>query len=218
MSRLSLWVASWVMVLLAGCATIKESDTARTGIEQLLISRATDDALDKVDLRPIQGAQVFLDPQYLDCVDKNYIIVSLRQRLMQQGCKLVSKAEEAEVVVEIASGAVGTDRQELFVGIPEIPLPPPSPIAIPRMSMFTRTKSMGTAKLRVIAYDVKSKRPLVDSGAALARADYKHWNVMGAGPVITGSVPDDLNKATGESESILQTPGEIARRVGAAKR
>ena len=84
--------------------------------------------------------------------------------------------------------------------------------------MFTRTKSMGTAKLRVIAYDVKSKRPLVDSGAALARADYKHWNVMGAGPVITGSVPDDLNKATGESESILQTPGEIARRVGAAKR
>jgi hypothetical protein len=77
---------------IAGCATIKQSDTARTGIEQLLISSAADRALDKIDLRPIAGAKVFVDKQYLDCTDKNYLLVALHQRLLADRCTLVPKA------------------------------------------------------------------------------------------------------------------------------
>lgn len=209
--RVGVWLALG-LVLVSGCATIKESDTSRTGNEQLLISTAVDDALDKVDLSPVRGAMVFVDTQYLDCVDKNYVIVSMRERLLRQGCKLAPKPEESEVIVELASGGVGTDRQELFVGVPQIPLPPPSPISIPRMELFTRAKSMGTAKLRVIAYESKTRQMLVDSGIALARSDYKHWNVLGGGPFVSGKVPDQIAQHTGTSESILQTPAAMAGR------
>lgn len=197
--------------LAAGCATMKESDTSRTGVEQLLISQAADHALDKVDLRPIAGAKVFVDTQYLDCVDKNYVIVSLHQRLMAIDCTLSDKREEADVVVEIASGAVGTDRTDLFVGIPEIPLPPPSPIALPKLSLFNRDKAMGTAKFRVVAFDAKTHRAVINSGVALARSDYKHWSVIGSTSVASGTVPDELSRATGESESMLSLQN-IARR------
>jgi len=173
----------------------------------LLISSAVDRSLDKVDLTPVRGAKVYLETKYLDCVDKNYVIVSIHQRLMTNGSILVEKPEDADVVMEVGSGAVGTDRQDMFVGITEIPLPPPSPISIPRLSLFTRTKAMGTAKLRVAAYDVKTKVPVINPPVALARADAKTWNVMGAGPRNTGTVHEELLAATGESDNMIDMPG-----------
>lgn len=198
---LGLVVVSWI----GGCATQKESFTARTGVEQLLISTAVDRSLDRFDFQPLAGRNIFLETKYLDCVDKNYIALALRERLLKQGTRLVEKAESAEVVVEVASGGVGTDGQELFVGIPEIPLPPPSPVAIPRLSLMTRTKMNGTAKLLVIAYDAKTKTPVMQSGVSLARSDQNNWNVLGAGPVQTGSLPREIAAATGETDLSLTT-------------
>lgn len=194
------------IALVSGCATTKSSDTARTGVEQLLISSATDQALNKVNFEPIRNAKVFVETKYLDCTDKNYIIVALHQRLMRNGSTLVDKAEDAQVIMEVGSGAVGTDRQEFFVGIPAIPLPPPSPIALPKMEVFTRTKAMGTAKLTILAYDAKTRQPVVDSGLTLSRADYKQWTVLGANPVVSGSIPDQITSATGEKESFVNVP------------
>lgn len=204
---------SWIgfIVCFTGCATQKESHTARTGVEQLLISSAIDQSLDRVDLSPLKEKQVFLETKYLDCVDKNYIILSMHHRLMNQGSKLVDKPESADAVVAVASGAVGTDGQELFVGIPEIPLPPPSPVAIPRLSLLTRTKMNGTAKLLVVAYDVKTKAPLLQNGVALARSDQQNWNILGAGPVQSGSVPDEIVAATDEVELNAASAVRFAR-------
>ena len=52
---------------------------------------------------------------------------------------------------------------------------------------------MGTAKLAIVAYDARTRMPVIDSGTPLARADYKQWNVMGAGnwatdPLYAGKV------------------------------
>ena len=198
------------MLLLAGCATTKESDTARTGIEQLLISSAVDDALDKIDLTPIRGAQVHLEEKYLDCVDKNYVIVAMQERLFANGCVLAAKPEDADVIIHVTSGGVGTDRQEKFVGISEIPLPPPSPIMIPQVSILSRTRANGTAKLRVVAFDAKTRMPVLRGDAVLARSDFKSWKVLGAGPVESGTVPSDIIAATGQREGLMDMPNEIA--------
>jgi hypothetical protein len=189
-----------LLTLLGGCATQRESHTARTGIEQLLVSSAIDQSLDQVDLRPLSGKHVFLQTKYLDCVDKNYVVVSLHHRLTHTGVVLVDKPEEADVILEVASGAVGTDSQAIFVGLPEIPLPTPSPTSIPRLSVLTRSRLNGTAKLLVVAYDAKTKSPVIRSGIALARSDMNEWNVLGSGTVTSGSVPEQLHAATGEMD------------------
>jgi hypothetical protein len=199
-------------VFAAGCASMKQSDTARTGLEQLLISSATDRALEQIDLRPIAGAKVYIEEKYLDCVDKNYVLVALHQRLLNHQCTLVDKAEDANVVLEVASGGVGTDRTDVFVGIPEIPLPPPSPVAIPRLALFERVRSMGTAKIAVVAVDAKTKIPVVNSGYALARADHRSLNVLGFGGVSSGSVHDEITTRTGDSDSIVPKPGAMLAR------
>jgi hypothetical protein len=194
---------------LAGCATIKRSDTARTGLEQLLISSAIDRALGGIDWSPIRGAAVFVETKYLDCVDKNYVIVAVHQRLLANGCTLVEKAEDSAVTIELGSGAVGTDHLESYLGVPEISLPA-SQIALPKLAIFTRDKSNGTAKLAVIAYDTKTRLPVINAGATLARSDHSDWSVLGLGPVVSGSVPTELKAATGESEWALGGPVVVA--------
>ncbi len=202
MSRLSI-LCVLAAACLGGCTTIKHSDTARTGIEQLLISSAADRALDKFNLKPIAGAKVFIDAQYFDSVDKNYILVALHERLLKNNCSLVSKAEEADVVLEIGSGGVGTDRSEMYLGFPGLALPPPATTVIPRLAFFERTKSMGTAKLAIVAIDTKTKQAVINSGYQLARADHRHWQVLGLGSQQSGSVQEELVSKTGEDNSAI---------------
>ena len=58
-------------LLATGCTSSKRSDTARTGVEQMLISNAVDQSLDRVDFGAFRGARVFVDEKYIDAVDKN---------------------------------------------------------------------------------------------------------------------------------------------------
>jgi hypothetical protein len=197
-SSLSLAAA---LLLASGCASVKESDTARTGIEQLLISSALDQSLDQVDMRAISGANVFLKSDYLDCVDKNYVIVGLHSRLLRNGCTLADKPEDADVVLEIASGGVGTDRTELTVGTPEVPLGLMG--SVPKLTVFERKKAMGTAKLVVVATDTKTKQTVINRGYTLARSDHQFWSALGSGPVMSGSVVNQLEQHTGQSESMV---------------
>jgi hypothetical protein len=199
-----------IAVASLGCTSIKRSDTARTGLEQLLISSAVDHALNRIDWSPIRGAPVFVETKYLDCVDKNYIIFSIHQRLLANGCTLVEKAEDSAVTVEIGSGAVGTDRQDSYVGIPEISMPS-SQVAIPKLALFTREKAHGTAKLAVLAYDTKSKQPVISTGT-LARSDHADWSLLGAGPVVSGSVPTEIQAATHETDWLTMDSKAIASR------
>jgi hypothetical protein len=201
---------SGLLLSAIGCTTMKESHTARTGIEQLLISSATDRALNKVDFRPIAGAKVMLDTKYLDCVDKNYVIVSLRKHLLSNQCTLVEKPEDAQVIMEVASGGVGTDGTETFVGVPEIPLPPPSPIAIPKLPLVERNRSIGTAKLALVAYDTATRQLVINSGYVLARADHKSWSILGLGGITSGNVHNELLQHTGDLDSVTGLATEMA--------
>ncbi|MDQ3330854.1 MAG: hypothetical protein M3552_09400, partial [Planctomycetota bacterium] len=143
------------LCVVTGCASTKTSNTGRTAMEQMLISNAVDQSLNRIDFQPLESRAVFLDTTYLDCVDKNYIVASSRNRILQAGGKLVAKPEDAEVVVELRTGAVGTDQSETYIGIPELSLPGPLPIAIPQVKLWSKSTQTGTAKIGVVAFDSK---------------------------------------------------------------
>ena len=67
-----------LIAALAGCSSTKQSNTARTAREQLLISNAVDQALSKIDFTALDGQKVFLEEKYLECTDKGYVVSSIR--------------------------------------------------------------------------------------------------------------------------------------------
>ena len=178
--------------LLTGCASTSSSDTSRTGMEQLLISDAVDKSLSKIDFRPLAGRQVFVDAQYLDCCDKGYVVSGIRHRVVTAGGRLAKDADSSDCVCEIRSGGVGTDRQETYVGTPNIALPGITPVEIPEIKFWNKKRQMATAKIGVMVYDTKTRVPLGPGGMSLARSDDSNAFLMGVGPWQGGSVKQSI--------------------------
>ena len=203
-------------VVITGCSTSRTSDTARTGLEQLLISNAIDQTLAKAAMPNVSGQKVFLDDQYLDCVDKGYVVASIRHRLLDQGALLVDAKENSDMTIEIRSGAIGTDDVSSFVGIPAVSVPGIMPIELPEVRVWERKRQFGTAKIGMVAYDSEQGNLVFDSGRPLARADDSRWSVLGVGPFQSGSVPREVRMATGQSgfaaQVAEQTGDQINRR------
>ncbi|REJ70915.1 MAG: hypothetical protein DWQ34_26565 [Planctomycetota bacterium] len=177
-----------------GCTSTKTSNTARTATEQMLISNAIDHALDKVNFQPFNGQAVFLEEKYVDCVDKGYLIASLRHRLMNAGATMVPAVDQATVVVEPRAGAVGTTSSESYVGVPEIALP--GMVTLPEVRLMTRTRQGGTAKIGLVAYEAATGKSLGLGGQSLANSDDSNWFVAGVGPYRSGTLKEEVKRGT----------------------
>ena len=190
---------SWLFLIVGvvaaqGCGTTRMSDTLRTGTEQILLSAAIDRAVSEMDLGVMEGKDVYFDPQYLRGVsDEGYIISSIRQRLLAEGVFLKSTRDEATYVVEARAGAVGTNRQDVLIGIPQTALPAGAlaagaPSVIPEIPLAKKTHQKGVAKIAVFAYNQVTGQALWQSGASPITADARDTWVFGTGPFQRGSI------------------------------
>lgn len=180
--------------VLFGCTTARQTNTARTAREQLLISNAVDQALAKVDFAAFQGSKVFVDDKYLECSDKGYVVASIRHRLMLNGAIIAAKPEEADVAMELRSGGVGTDNADSYVGIPAIVLP--GMLTLPEVKLITRGQQTALAKIGLVAYDTKTQQMLGAGGVSSSQSDDTNLYVLGIGPFQSGSARDELDDTT----------------------
>ncbi|HEY4259115.1 MAG TPA: DUF6655 family protein [Schlesneria sp.] len=187
-------VALLATTLACGCTTARQSNTARTAREQLLISNAVDQALAKVDFAAFQGQTVLVEEKYLDCSDKGYVVGSIRHRLMMNGAFIAAKPEEASVVMELRSGGVGTDDADSYIGMPQIVLP--GMLTLPEVKLVTRTRQSALAKIGMVAYDAKSHQLLGAGGVSSSQSDDNNLFVMGVGPFQSGSARRELKETT----------------------
>ena len=81
---------------------------------------------------------------------------------MYNGARSSAKAEDADIVLELRSGGVGTDMADSYVGIPEIVLP--GMMTLPQVKFITRTNQSAVAKIGLVAYDAKSQEMLGGGG------------------------------------------------------
>lgn len=197
--RALLWLV--VLLLFTGCGTTRMSDTFRTGTEQLLLSTAIDRAINEMDFSMLAGKDVYFDPQYLKGItDEGYVVSSLRQRLLASGVYLKATREEATYVVEARAGAVGTNRHDVLVGIPQVNLSGMAgvtgvPSAIPEIPFAKSTHQKGVAKLAVFAFNQVTGQPVWQSGSTPIAADSRDTWVLGTGPFQRGTIYNGTNFA-----------------------
>lgn len=196
--------------LACGCTTARQSNTARTAREQLLISNAVDQALAKVDFAAFQGQKVLVEEKYLDCTDKAYVVGTIRHKLMMNGAFIAAKPEEADVVMELRSGGVGTDDADSYLGIPQIVLP--GMLTLPEVKLVTRTRQSALAKIGMVAYDAKSHQLLGAGGVSSSLSDDNNLFVLGIGPFQSGTARQELNDTTAHlsNQPIHPVPTTVA--------
>ena len=199
MTRLKLSLVLFGCIVFVGCSTTRTTDTARTGMEQLLISNAVDQTIAKTALPDVAGQKVFLEEKYLDSIDKGYIVGSMRNKLLNAGALLVDKKEDSDITLEVCSGGVGTDNVESFIGVPGLTVPG-LPVELPEVRLYEKKSQFGTAKLNVVAYDTPTGQTVYTGSGTLARADDSNWTVLGLGPFQNGSVRSEVNRNTSDTD------------------
>ncbi|HVA48142.1 MAG TPA: DUF6655 family protein [Pirellulales bacterium] len=169
-----------------GCGTTNWSDTARTGTEQLLISTAIDEAVGNIDFAPLSHREVYLDTDPLDgSVGRHYLTSCLRQRMLSQQCIVKEKLSEADYVVEVRAGTIGTDRHEDLIGIPATELSVPvgsdagAPASVPEIALAKSTNQRGVAKVGCFAYRRETGQAFWQSGVVPMSVNAKETRILG---------------------------------------
>ena len=192
--------AVFVMVLtLNGCGTMKWSDTSRTATEQLLLTHAMDGAVGKMNFSAISalfGKTVYIDSTAIDAAtDSKYFISTVRQHLLASGAKVVGTKEDADYVVELRAGTVGTDRNDLMIGVPSFTVPTMGTqdfltggSAIPEIALYKKTDQRAVVKVAAFVYNRKTNAPLWQSGNILTESRIRAVWWFGAGPFSKGDI------------------------------
>jgi hypothetical protein len=187
-----------LLTLASGCTSVKMTGTPRTGTEQLLLSATWDDALFHVDFSPLAGQRVFLDSQYVAVVDKDYVISSIRRTMAEQGVLLENNKDKAEIIVEAAFGAYGTDERDRKVGLPGFSLVPSLTTGATVASSGSSTsltfketnQQDAVVKARMFAYEAKTGRLVWETAPLLNAQGVRDHFLMGAGPYRLSSRPE----------------------------
>jgi hypothetical protein len=192
-----------------GCTSMKVTGTARTGTEQLLLTGTWDAALCAVDFGPLAGRKVFLDAQYISCVDKDWVISSIRRTMAEQGVLLEGSKDKAQVIVEAAFGAYGTDQRDLKTGLPGVGVAPSLAGASVVSSgsstslTFSQTNQQdAVVKASMFAYEAKTGRIVWETGPMFNAQGLRDHFVLGSGPYRLSSRPE-----------VEQYPGEAQGRA-----
>jgi hypothetical protein len=190
-------VCAVVALVASGCGTTRWSDSKRTATEQLLISDAVERAVMQIDMRPLAGYAVFLDTTILkDVTDGAYLASALRHQLLASGCRLAASEDSAELVVEARAGAIGTDRNDVLLGIPATSVEVAgNGTSIPEMAIFKRTDQRGVAEVNLFAYERASGRAVWQSGLARIDSNTRDRWLLGTGPFQDGDIHERVEFA-----------------------
>jgi len=187
-------LGSMCALFMVGCGTTKWSDTARTGTEQLLVSNAIDRVVANIDFSPMHHKKCFLNTTAIQqTTDREYLSMTIRQHLVVAGVILVPVETEADYIIEVRAGAVGTDRDDVLVGIPATTLPSIptmefSATSIPEISIMKRTKQRGVAKVALFAYNRETGQPVWASGNSQGESTARNLWFVGTGPLTRGTI------------------------------
>jgi hypothetical protein len=180
--------------LWAGCGTTKWTDTSRTATEQLLITDSMDRAVSQIDFRAVAGKKIFVDDAPLKgMTDAAYLASTVKQQILASGGILKEPKDQADYVLELRAGALGTDRHDLLFGIPATTIPtistmPGIPAQIPEIPFVKKTEQRAVTKIALFLYNRQTGRPVWQSGATPEESRVKAWWVAGAGPFQRGSI------------------------------
>jgi len=190
-----------VLLIIAGCATVRVTDPPRTATEQYLISQAAAEAIDRLATNTLRDRRVFVDFLYLSAAtqpsdDAMFLVGELRAKLLKDGVRLVNEKAKAQIILEVRSGGLGIDRRDTLVGIPSLVLSSGGgssvnniPFATPEIAIVKTQRQNGFANVAFVAYWNDTGEIISSSGPFTGRTNREDFWFFGTGPRTLGNIP-----------------------------
>ncbi len=179
--KISPILALVAIAFLTGCHAIRITEPSRTATEQLLLSTATDNAMQGIDVSWLAGKKVFVDPTFFTSVDEKYALGSIRELLSREGALLVAERGGSEIVVEARAGALGIDSRDSLLGLPQMTIPVPfaGQVESPELALYKAQKADSVAKFALLAYETASGTFVSSTGSMVGKSKFYHYKILG---------------------------------------
>jgi hypothetical protein len=194
-SRFRLFGLLIVFAALAGCSSFRDTYPPRSATEQLLLSTATDHAVEHLNARWVRGKAVWVDDSRLEAYDKPYVVQRVREAVLESGGRLVEQRAQAAFVLEVASGGLSVDTGDFLIGVPQITVPLPfgsQGVTLPELALFKIESRVGKAKLLFSAVDAATGAQVAPLPLAYGTAVRRFWWLFMLGPVESGDIPGPM--------------------------
>ena len=165
-----------------GCSDPMVSNTARTSVEQFLLSDVIEQASDQMKFSAYKGKKAVMDYSYLaPQVDKPVIQGLVERRLAECGVIVVADKKEADIIVQLVCPVLATNMAKLLVGSPSLPIPVPDTsvqIVIPEIAFFLKLTRSAHGHFSVNILNAKDLSPIEVQKGIRTKAYYINWAVM----------------------------------------
>jgi len=188
--------ALFLALAAAGCVQTRVTEPARTGVEQLLLTSATDKALGTADFSVFSGRKVYVEVTYFEAYEEQYALGALRNALSQSGALLAKDADSADLILEPRSAALSTDSSKSLIGLPAtgLPLPLAGSVNTPEVALFKSEKQFSIAKLALFAYDKTSRAHFNSQGPLIGKAHHHYYTFLGYFKYTSTTLPETKQK------------------------
>ena len=208
---------AWLFCFARGCATIRVTDSPQTADQQFLLTEAATKAVAQLSMDPLRGRSVWVLTEYAFSTTQPYdqsfftnqirspsfevafMIGELRARLLQAGARLARSQEEAEVVLEVRTGALAINRVDFLLGLSAFSVLPGSSnsssssalgvATSSNLALFQSIKQNGFASVAIVAYWRNTGELLAISGPFVGRTHRYDYLLFGYQLPVQGDIP-----------------------------
>ena len=144
-----------ILLTLSSCThTYQFTYTKKSGIEQLLVTKAVDEAVQKMST-DIKRSKVFVDVACLMRDERSYIKKAFDHWFLNAGVLIADYPWDADYIVSVLVKVAGTDGDQYFLGIPSIPIPMATAISTPALTVYSKMIQEGRVEMEVMIYSAK---------------------------------------------------------------
>ncbi len=168
-------LATLAVLAAPGCTYHRyATETPRSSTEQLLVSHAIESAVERLAWPDVAARSVAVETAALNEVDAPYLQAVAETRARALGARVVPR-EEAELVLLVLAGSLGTASREASFGVPSLPVP--GGLVTPEIPFAKILKQRGYARLRLAAYDREGAH-VAESAGVLGRASFEIYSLL----------------------------------------
>lgn len=165
---------------MAGCVTQRSSTTARTAVEQALLSQAAETSISEITLADVDGKRFHVKEDFFEATDGKYMLAVLNKRLARLGGMPADSEEEAELLIYPAVAHAAVDDTGILLGIPEIPLliPGMGSVTIPELALFKYSSQKGHNRMFLNVEHADDSNPPSSTETVSAGRFYNRWTIL----------------------------------------
>lgn len=171
------WFSLCLCLCVAGCAVSTQiTNTARSSVEQKLLVRALERALNVLDASEFKDKSVAVEFYGLT-PDEDFAREFFIAWLQKQRVRVAPSPTPAQLRLKVFATVLAVDRGQSFIGSPAFIVPVVG-LTVPEIPLFKDVSHKGDVEIKISATDAETGEFVAESAPAARKANHDDYTIL----------------------------------------